>query len=139
MKKFLFTILILLITGLAFAEGTVVQSGNGYDTYFQDMRVATFTITSDAGSVPNTAFLKPDKILGWYIKDVEMYSATDDAWTVTITTNLGATLFSFTTTAATSGHLEYAPDRWAINSTPKIDVTNLTDTESCTVIVTFVR
>ena len=139
MKKLLLAILISLIAVAAFAEGTVVQSGSGYDTWSETMRVATFTITSDAGSVPNTAFLKPEKILGWYLKEVEVYSATDDAFTVTITTNLGATLFALTTTAATSGELDYAADRWAINSTPKIDVTNLAAGESCTVIVTFVR
>ena len=146
MKKFLLTILILLFAVSAFGEGTVVQSGNGFDTQSEFMRTATFTITSDGGSVPITAFLKPDKILGWYIKEVEIWSDTDNAFTVTITTNInndvataGTSLFTYTTTAATTGHLEYTIDRWAINSTPKIDVVNLAAAEVCTVKVTFVR
>jgi hypothetical protein len=139
MKKFLLALCLLLVASFAFAEGTVVQTGNSYDQISQNMRIATFTITSDAGSVPNTAFLRPRDIYGWNLLSVEMYSATDDAFTVTITTNLGSTLFTYTTTAATSGHLENATDRWPIYSIPKIDVTNLANTEVCTVIVTFQR
>jgi hypothetical protein len=140
MKKILLiTACILLMAAYAFAEGTVVQSGNSYDT--QDpkkMKTATFTITSDAGSVPNTAFLKPNDIYGYYLLSVETYSATDDAYVVLIGT-ANTNLFTYTTTAATSGHIQNADDRWPVYSTLYIDVTGLATAESCTVIVTFVR
>jgi hypothetical protein len=142
MKKLLVTILFFLcMVSLVFAEGSVVQTGDGFQDYGQDMKIATFTITSDGGSVPNTAFLDANKqsIFGFYILAVEMYSATDDAFTAVITTALGSELFTFTTTAATSGHIANADDRWPIYSVPKIDVTSLAAGEVCTVIVTFVR
>lgn len=140
MKKFLLVLLILLAPTLVLAEGTVVQAGNSYDLVAEKMKIATFTITSDAGSVPNTAFLDFVRgIQGWYIFSVEMYSATDDAWTVTITTALGSEIYAYTTTAATTGHLEKVNYVFPIYSVPNIDVTNLADTESCTVIVAFAK
>ena len=60
MKKLLVlvTILFFLCTAsLVFAEGSVVQTGDGYIELGPEMVVATFTITSDGGSVPITAFL----------------------------------------------------------------------------------
>ena len=141
MKKLItmLTVLFVMFSTNVFAEGTVQQANNGYSRYGNDVQVAKFVITSDAGSVPKTAFKSPADIMGWYLFSVEMYSSADDAFTVSITTDLGAELFSYTTTAATTGHLENAADRWPITSTPDIDVTNLATTESCTIIVTFVR
>lgn len=139
MKKFLLTLCLLFSANFVFA-GDVVQDGDSYDQISDSMRIATFTITSDgSGNVANTAFLEPGLIYGWNLLSVEMYSATDDAFVVLITTNLGSSLFTYTTTSATSGHLENAVDRWPIYSTPKIDVTGLTATEVCTIIVTFQR
>ena len=141
MKKLItiLTVLFVMFSVNAFAEGTVQQAYNGYSRLSDDVQTAKFVIYSDGGSVPNTAFKSPTDIMGWYLFSVEIYSATDDAFTVTVTTYLGAELFAYTTTAATGGHLENALDRWPITSTPNIDVTNLATTESCTVIVTFVR
>jgi len=141
MKKLItiLTVLFVMFSANVFAEGTVQQRFDGYSRWGDNVQSATFVIYSDGGSVPETAFKAPSDIMGWYLFSVEMYSSADDAFTVTITTYLGAELFSYTTTAATGGHLENALDRWPITSTPNIDVTNLATTERCTVIVTFVR
>jgi hypothetical protein len=140
MKRILAAIFIFLLFCGAALAADVVQTGNGYDQISENMRTATFTITADgAGNVAIFSFLNPRMIYGWNLLSVEMQSATDDAFVVLITTNLGSSLFSYTTTAATTGHLENATDRWPIYSTPKIDVTGLTATEVATVIVTFQR
>jgi hypothetical protein len=142
MRKFLSSFLVLcflLFATLAFAAD-VVQTGNSFDSVSRDMRIATFTITADgSGDVAIFTFLDPQKIYGWNLLAVEMYSADDDAFATTITTALGSTLFTHTTTAATSGELENATDRWPIYSIPKIDVVGLTATKVATVIVTFQR
>jgi len=142
MKK----ILILTVLILAFAfpalAADVVQTNNGYASYShnQDLKTATFTVTADgAGDVAIFTFLKPGDIAGYHLFTVEMYSATDDAFTTLIYTNTGSTLFTHTTTAATSGEIQNAADRWPIYDAPKIDVTGLTATEVATIIVSFER
>lgn len=141
-KRILFAALCLfMITGVAFAEGTVVQkpmAGTYYSTIGKDMQIATFTITDDSGSVPSTNFLDPARIYGWYIMTVEVKSSSDDSLTVLIETALGADLFNVTYTAATSGEIRSTDDRYPIYSTPKIDVTNMSG-DTVTVVITFVQ
>ena len=85
-------------------------------------------------------FEEAQEIYGYYLMSVEIKcAADDDAFTVLITTNTGAPLFTHTTTAATTGELENATDRWPINAAPKIDITGLTAAKIVTVIVTFVK
>ena len=145
MKKILvIMIFVFLFTGTALAAGEVVQTEavGGYASYPHnpDMRTATFTITPASGVVTIFTFENPETILGYYLLSVEMkVDATDDTMTVLITTNTGAPLFTHTTTAALTGELENATDRWPINAAPKIDITGLTDAKVATVIVTFVR
>jgi hypothetical protein len=146
MKRILITILFCLLFAFsAFADGTVVQTGGGFQSFGQKgsvhMKTATFTITAAAGSVPNTAFLDVNRssIYGWYLFSVEMYSATDDTFSPTITTALGTPLFSYTTVSATTGQIINADDRWPIYSIPLIDVADLGGSGVCTIIVTFVR
>lgn len=142
MKRFIPLILaFFLLTSPAFAAD-VAQTNNGYASYphNKDMRTATFTVTADgAGNVAVFTFLKPQDIYGYYLLSVEMSSATDDAFTTIVYSAAGSTLFTHTTTAATSGEIKNAVDRWPIYSAPKIDVTGLTATEVATVTVTFVR
>ena len=141
MKKFLTAILLVLFLTVPALAADVVQSGNGYDSPSDTMKTATFTITADgSGNVAIFTFLKPHKIYGHYLLSVEIKcAADDDAFTVLITTNTGAPMFTHTTTAATTGELENAADRWPINAAPKIDITGLTAAKIVTVIVTFVR
>lgn len=141
-KKIILTALILGLGTLpAFAEGTVVQEAYGSDHYKvlgNDMKVATFTITDDAGSVPLTALTDPGEIQGWYIMAVEVKSSSDDSLNVLIETALGTDLFGEAFAAATGGEIKNATDRWPIYSIPKIDVTNMSG-DTVTVNVTFVR
>jgi hypothetical protein len=148
MKKILATIFVLafLLTGTAWAAGEVVQTeaAGGYASYphNKDMRTATFVVTAavSTGNVAIHTFEQAQTIYGYYLLSVEMKcTADDDAFTVLITTNTGAPLFTHTTTAGTTGELENASDRWPINAAPKIDITGLTAEKIVTVIVTFVR
>jgi hypothetical protein len=146
MKKILATIFVVmfLFTGTAWAAGEVVQTAaaGGYASYphNKDMRTATFTVTPASGAVTIHEFEQAETIYGYYLLSVEMkVDATDDVMVVLITTNTGAPLFTHTTTAALTGELENATDRWPINAAPKIDITGLTDAKVATVIVTFVR
>jgi len=146
MKK-IFSVLALffLLTVSSVWAADVVQTAaiGGYKPYPHnpDMRTATFTITADgSGDVAIFTFETAETIYGYYLLSVEMKcAADDDAFTVLITTNTGAPLFTHTTTAATTGELENAADRWPINAAPKIDITDLTAAKVVTVIVTFVR
>lgn len=141
-KMLIATLCLFLWVGISFAEGSVKQkpvSGTRYSVMDDNMKIATFTITDDGGSVPVTDFLDPSKILGWYIMTVEVKSGTDDTLTVLIETNLGADLFNKAYTAATSGEIKNATDRWPIYSTPKIDVTSMSGPDTVTVVVTFVK
>jgi hypothetical protein len=146
MKKILATIFVLmfLFTGAAWAADVVqTEAVGGYTSYphNDEMRTGTFTVTADVGgNVAIFTFENPETILGYYLYSVEMKcAATDEAFTVLITTNTGAPLFTHTTTSALTGELENADDRWPINAAPKIDITGLTATKIVTVIVTFVR
>ena len=145
MKKILAVILFLvLFTGTALAADVVQEPAvNGYTAYphNKDMRVATFTITADgSGNVAIFTFEEAQEIYGYYLLSVEIkVAADDDAITVLLYTNSGATMFSKTTTAATTGEIHNADDRWPINSAPKIDITDMTAAKIATVIVTFVR
>jgi hypothetical protein len=141
MKKFVILLILLCVSPVFAAD--VVQTNNGYASYphNKDMKTATFTITADgSGNVAIFTFLKPQDIYGYYLLSVEMKcAADDDAFTTIIYTNTGATMFTHTTTAGTTGELQNADDRWPINSPPKIDITGLTAAKIVTVIVTFVR
>ena len=138
MKKILAAmIFVFLFTGTVWAADVVqTEAIGGYKSYPHnpDMRTATFTITSDAGDVDIFTFEQAETIYGYYLLSVEMKCvADDDAFTVLITTNTGAPLFTHTTTAGTTGELENATDRWPINAAPKIDITDLTAAKIVTV------
>jgi len=145
MKKILAaSLFFLLMIGTSWAADVVqTAAAGGYGSFRnnKDMRIATFTITADgSGNVAIFEFEQAQTIYGYYLLSVEMKcDATDDAFTVLITTNTGAPLFTHTTTAGTTGELVNADDRWPINSAPKIDITDLTVAKIVTVIVTFVR
>jgi hypothetical protein len=145
MKKILATIFVLmfLFTGTLWAADVVqTEAAGGYASYphNKDMRTGTFTVTSNAGNVAIFTFENPETILGYHLFSVEMKcAATDDAFTVLITTNTGAPMFTHTTTSGLTGELEPADDRWPINAAPKIDITDLDADKIVTVIVTFVR
>lgn len=144
MKRFITAVilsLLLLVPGIGSAAD-VVQAGNGWDTIAPNRSVVytTFTVTADgAGNVAEFTFLKPEDIMGYYLLSVEMYSATDDAFVTIIYSGLGTTMFSHTTTAATSGEIKNGVDRWPVYSTWSIDVTGLAAAEVATIVVTFVR
>jgi len=132
--------LAFVLTGMAHAEGAIVQTGNTFYPVDGNGRMlkGTFTVTADAGGVANTAFLDADKLRdGYHLLSVEMVSATDDAFTVTITTPRGTPLFSKTTTAATTGEIKSPAAFWPIYDTPWVDVTDLAAGESCTLIAIF--
>jgi len=145
MKKILaIMIFVFLFTGTGWAADVVqTEAIGGYKAYphNKDMRTGTFTVTADgSGNVGLFTFEDAETIYGYYLLSVEMKcAADDDAFTVLIYTNGGATMFSHTTTAGTTGELENADDRWPINLAPKIDITGLTAAKIVTVIVTFVR
>ena len=145
MKKILAaTLFVLLMIGTGWAADVVQEPAvRGYTAFpnNKDMRVATFTITADgSGNVAIFEFEQAQEIYGYYILSVEIkVAATDDAITVLIYTNNGATMFSKTTTAATTGEIHNCDDRWPINSAPKIDITDMAAAKIATVIVTFVR
>jgi len=133
----------LLVVGLSAPafSADVAQALSGYARHGRGAMVtATFTVTADgSGNVAAFSFLKPADIDGRYLFTVEAYSSTDAAFTVTIETENGSPLFSEAWSAAIAGEaLKSAADRWPIYDTPTIDVTGLTATEVCTVIVTFV-
>jgi len=141
-KLVLISLIFFLGATLAFAEGTVTQKPQPRGTYYEffgdDMAVATFSITDDAGSVPLTSFLDAHKIYGFYIMTVEVQTSTDDSITILIETPLGADLFNEAFASATSGEIKYSDDRWPISATPKIDITNMSG-DTATVKVTFVK
>ena len=145
MKKILVaSLLVLLMAGSGWAADVVQEEAiKGYTAYphNKDMRVATFTVTADgSGNVAIFTFEEAQEIYGYYLLSVEIkVAATDDEITVLIYTNNGATMFEKTTTAATTGEIHNADDRWPINSAPKIDITDMTAAKIATVIVTFVR
>jgi len=145
MKKILvIMIFALLLTGTVWAADVVqTEAIGGYKAYPHnaDMRTGTFTVTADgSGDVAIFTFEDAETIYGYYLLSVEIKcAADDDAFTVLIYTNNGATMFSKTTTAATTGEIHNADDRWPINSAPKIDITDLTAAKIVTVIATFVR
>jgi len=141
MKRFI-PILFLIFLLVSPAWGDVAQTDNGFAVYRlnKDMKTVEFTVTADgAGNVAIFTFLKPQEIYGYYLLSVEMSSATDDAFVTLIYSSAGSTLFTHTTTAATTGEIQNADDRWPIYSALKIDVTGLTATEVATITVTFVR
>jgi hypothetical protein len=141
-KRLFFIILcLLLLTGYALAEGTITQkpvSGTYYSSIAADMKIATFVIADDSGSVPVTDFSDPHQIMGWYIMTVEAKSSSDDSLTILIESDLGSDLFNKTYSSATSGEIKNADDRWPIYSTPSIDVTSMSS-DTVTVVVTFVK
>ena len=143
MKKILvFAFVLLVLPVLAFSADMTQGGWASYDR--QNMKVGTFTVTADgSGNVADFYFEDLSGIKGYYLLSVEMYSATDDAFATIIKSALGTTLFSHTTTAATSGEIRNATDRWPIYAIsgvgPYMDVTGLTATESATIVVTLVR
>jgi hypothetical protein len=148
LKGVLIILFVVCCFNVSFAAD-VRQMGR-YPMLNNTLRTATFVITADgSGNVEKTAFLDaPGNIYGWYIMTVEMTSATEDIFTVLISTYAGATtstaggveLFNYTTaTADTTGDIESVKDRYPIYATPYIDVTGLPATEVCRVVVTFVR
>lgn len=143
MKRFALIMFLIFLWFSPALAADVVQTSNGYASYRhnENMKTATFTITADgSGDVAIFTFLKPQDIYGFHLLCVEMKcAADDDAFTVLIYTNAGATMFSHTTTAGTTGEIVSSEDRWPINAAPKIDITGLTAAKIVTVIVTFVR
>lgn len=133
--------LAFVLTDMAHAEGAIVQTGDTFYPVDGDGRMlkGTFTVTADAGGVANTAFVNSTRLRGYYLYTVEMTSATDDAFTVTITTASGTPLFSKTTTAATTGEIKYPAAFFPIYDTPYVDVTDLAASESATLTVIFVK
>lgn len=141
-KRILLTTLcVFVISGLAYAEGTVAQkeiSGTYYTFLGDNMAMATFTIADDSGSVPLTSFLQAYRIFGWYLMSVEVKTSSDDAITILIKTDLGTDLFNQAFASATSGEIKNADDRWPIYATPKIDITNMSS-DTATVRIIFVK
>lgn len=98
-----------------------------------DFVVETLTPTADAAS---QQFVAP--MNGTYLMAVEIKSSVDDAVTFTINSGLGTELFTTTTTAATSGEIKAATDRWPVYGTPTWTLSGFSGAGTLTIVVTCV-
>ena len=140
MKKIWLILGLILVLAMPAFGADVAQYLNGWQKQGTGgMVTGTFTVTADiSGNVAAFSFLKPGDIEGGFCFTVEAYSSTDAGFTVVISTAGGSPLFSQAWTTATTGEaLKSFTDRWPVYNTPTIDVTGLTASEVCTVIITI--
>jgi len=145
MKKLIFILaltLLVICPNLSFAVAPdIVQTDNVIQSVEHTngaMKVAEFTITADGGGdVAIFTFLVPDWVYGMHIESVEAYSATDDAFTILIT-SASAKYFTGSWTTATSKEEPQHPTAfWPIHEGLFIDATGITATQVVVVKVVF--
>ena len=135
MKKFILTLFLALIFSASAMAADIVYA---YLDLTQNKYQVTATVTADGSG--DVAILEMANVVGMNLFDVpKVYSATDAAFTVLLTSNTGVPFISHTTTAATTGEFATAADRHTMIDAPKLDVTGLTATESCTIVLIFWR
>jgi hypothetical protein len=91
-------------------------SAGGYKVY----EVQTLTLSADASAVDLDASL-----IGGFLYSIEIYASADDAMTFSIASHLGTTLYTTTTTGATSGQIETPTAFWPISDIPTYTLSGL--------------
>lgn len=106
MKKiFIVLVAIIMLSGCA---ASLEQTGGNLRTPFREGQYIAYTQYLELSADDSSVDLD-QRLAGGYLTQVEIYSSADDAMTFTIYSHLGTTLFTTTTTAATSGEIE-TPD-----------------------------
>ena len=105
-KRVLFFMLVMFVAVSAFADE--VHREDGEIIYITQ----TMTLSADASAV-----YLGGNLCGGYLFSVEIISTADDAMTFSIASQNGTTLYTTTTTAATSGQIENPTGMWPMNCT----------------------
>lgn len=117
MKKLICALLILAVPVLALA-GSVdpAHKENGQTIYMtQQLSLSANASAQSLGS----------NLIGGYLFSVEIFASADDAVVFSIASALGTTIFTRTTTAATSGEIANPTGYWPINDTPTYTLSGL--------------
>lgn len=132
MKRLTLLILIILIS-FSFAEaGTVdpMHKENGETIYIKQV----ITPTADAANQALSS-----NLVGGYLFSVEIKSSSDDAMTFSIKSSYGTTIFTRTTTAATSGEIANPTGYWPINSIPTWTLSDFSGSGTLSIEITVVK
>jgi len=117
-----FTLALLLMASVCFADGITAMSEGAHIMYTQELTLAA----NVAGKALNA------ELAGGYIFDIEATSIGDDAFTITVKSDWGNTLFTGTWSSATSDEEPKQPSAYHVivkNTIPTITVTDFSGTQ----------